>query len=109
MADEADNIVLEHLLHIRRTVDKTERVVDKIENEMVEVKSRITSFEATMGHVMAQIGHLQAQIASQTRRIDSIEAASTTSNAASILCRCPPRNSRVWQPGQRVPFSTHLK
>ena len=66
MAGEPDNIVLEHLRHIRRAVDKNE-------NEMAEVKSRITSFEATMGHVMAQIGHLAAQIASQTRRIDSIE------------------------------------
>ena len=66
MADEPDNIVLEHLRHIRR-------VVDKLEIEMTEVKSRITSFEGTMGHVMAQIGHLQAQVASQTRRIDQIE------------------------------------
>ena len=66
MADEPDNIILEHLRHIRRSVDK-------LETEMVEVKSRITSFEATMGHVMVQIGHLQAQIASQTGRIDRIE------------------------------------
>jgi len=49
MADEPDNLVLEHLRHIRRAVDK-------IEADMTEVKSRITSFEATMGHVMAQIG-----------------------------------------------------
>jgi predicted nucleic acid-binding Zn-ribbon protein len=67
MADEPNNIVLEHLRHIRR-------VVDKLETEVVEVKSRITSFEGTMGHVMAQIGHPQAQIASQTRRIDQIES-----------------------------------
>jgi len=66
MADEPDNIILEHLRHIRR-------VVDKLETENAEVKSRRTSFEATMGHVMAQIGHLQAQIASQTRRIDQID------------------------------------
>jgi prefoldin subunit 5 len=109
MAGEPDNIILEHLRQIRAVIDKIDRRTEKLEAEVIEIKSRITSFEATMGHVMAQIGHLQAQIASQTRRIDSIEAASTTSNAASILCRCPPRNSRVWQPGQRVPFSTHLK
>jgi hypothetical protein len=51
MADETDNIVLEHLRHIRR-------VVDKVQADVTELKSRITSFEATMGHVMAQIGHL---------------------------------------------------
>ena len=65
MADQPDNIVLEHLRHIRRVVDKTE-------TDVTELKSRITSFEATMGH-MAQIGHFQAQIASQTGRIDRIE------------------------------------
>jgi len=52
MADEPENIVLEHLRHIRRTVDK-------LEVDVTELKSRITSFEGTMGHVMAQIGHLQ--------------------------------------------------
>jgi predicted nucleic acid-binding Zn-ribbon protein len=66
MADEPDNIVLEHLRHIRR-------VVDTLEADMAVVKGRITSFEGSMGHVMAQIGHLQAQIASQTGRIDRIE------------------------------------
>jgi predicted nucleic acid-binding Zn-ribbon protein len=66
MAEEADNLVLEHLRHIRR-------VVDTLEADMGVVKSRITAFEGTMGHVMAQIGHPQAQIASQTGRIDRIE------------------------------------
>ena len=66
MAEEPNNLVLEHLRHIRRVVDKTEA-------EMIDVKSRITSFEATMRHVTAQIGHLQSQIASPTGRIDRIE------------------------------------
>jgi len=48
MADEPSNIVLEHLRHIRR-------VVDKVERDVTELKSRVTSFETTMGHVMAQI------------------------------------------------------
>ena len=66
MVNEPDNIVLEHLRHIRR-------VVDRIDIDVTELKSRITSFEGTMGHVLAQIGHLQAQIAGQTGRIDQIE------------------------------------
>jgi hypothetical protein len=40
MADETDNIVLEHI----------RRVVDKVESDVTELKSRITSLEATMGH-----------------------------------------------------------
>ena len=66
MADGPDNLVLEHLPHIRR-------VVDTLEADMAVVKGRVTSFETSMGHVMAQIGHLQAQIASQTGRIDRVE------------------------------------
>ena len=64
MADEPENIVLEHLRHIRR-------VVDILEADMAVVKGRITSFEGSMGHVLAQIGHLP--VASQTGRIDRIE------------------------------------
>jgi hypothetical protein len=59
MAHEPESIVLEHLRHIRR-------VVDKAETDVGELKSRVTSFEPTMGHV-------KAQIASQTGRIDRIE------------------------------------
>jgi hypothetical protein len=39
MPDEPDNIVLEHLRHIRR-------IVDKVETDVTELKSPITSFEA---------------------------------------------------------------
>jgi hypothetical protein len=66
MADQPDNIVLEHLRHIRH-------VVDNLQLDMTMVKDRITGFESTLGHVMAQIGHLQAQVASQTGRIDRVE------------------------------------
>jgi hypothetical protein len=41
MAEKPENIVLEHLRHIRR-------VVDKLEADMTVIKSRITSFETTM-------------------------------------------------------------
>ena len=44
MADQPDNIVLEHLRHIRR-------VVDKLEADVTELKSRVTSFEGTLGYV----------------------------------------------------------
>ena len=66
MADQPENLVLEHLRHIRRAVDT-------MESDMTVVKARITPFESSMGHVMAQLGHLQAQIASQTGRIDRME------------------------------------
>jgi chromosome segregation ATPase len=66
MVDEPDNLILEHLRHMRK-------VLDKLDSDVADLKPRITGFETTMGHVMAQIGHLQAQIASQTGRIDRID------------------------------------
>jgi uncharacterized coiled-coil protein SlyX len=66
MADELDNIILEHLRHIRRAVEK-------LESDVADLKPRILGFETTMGHVMAQIGHLQVQIANQTGRIDRMD------------------------------------
>jgi chromosome segregation ATPase len=66
MADEPDNIVLEHLRHMRK-------VLEKLEAGVADLKPRILGFETTMGHVMAQVGHLQVQIASQTGRIDRID------------------------------------
>jgi chromosome segregation ATPase len=66
MADGPDNIVLEHLRHMRK-------VLDKLESDVADLKPRILGFETTMGHVMGQIGHLQVQIAGQTGRIDRID------------------------------------
>ena len=66
MADAPDNIVLEHLRHMRK-------VLDKLESEVSDLRPRILGFETTMGHVMAQIGHLQVQIASQTGRLDRMD------------------------------------
>jgi hypothetical protein len=43
MADQPDNIIIEHLRHIRRVVDKTE-------TDVTELKSRITSLEVAMEH-----------------------------------------------------------
>src|SRR5437016_13357971 len=50
MAGEPDNIVLEHLRHIRRAVDK-------IENEITDIKSRITSFEGESVMIIDCHGH----------------------------------------------------
>jgi chromosome segregation ATPase len=66
MADEPDNLVLEHLRHMRK-------VLDKLETDVADLKPRILGFETTMGHVMAQMGHLQVQIASQTGRLDRMD------------------------------------
>jgi hypothetical protein len=66
MADEPENLVLDHLRHMRK-------VLDKVESDVADLKPRILGFETTMGHVMAQVGHLQVQIASQTGRLDRMD------------------------------------
>jgi hypothetical protein len=73
MADEPNNLVLEHLRHMRGAIDRLVTKVDKLEADVADLKPRILGFETTMGYVMAQVGHLQVQIASQTARLDRMD------------------------------------
>ncbi|MBX3570133.1 MAG: hypothetical protein KF914_18865 [Rhizobiaceae bacterium] len=66
MAEQADNLVLEHLRHIRRAVDE-------MQTDIVDLKARMTGVEGSLGQITSQIGHLQTQIASQTLRIDRFD------------------------------------
>ncbi len=66
MTEQADNLVLEHLRHIRRAVDETH-------SDIVDLKTRLTGVEGSIGQITSQLGHLQTQIASQTLRIDRMD------------------------------------
>jgi len=66
MADQTDNLVLEHLRHLRRASDDTHM-------DLVGIKMRLTKVEGAIGRVTSQICHLQTQIASRTRKIDRMD------------------------------------
>jgi archaellum component FlaC len=66
MAEEAQNLVLEHLRSIRRTVEGTHA-------ELADVKMRMTTVESSIGQVLSQIGNLQTQLAGQALRMDRID------------------------------------
>jgi archaellum component FlaC len=59
MAEKVENLVLEHLRHIRKAVDE-------MQLDMVDMKARMSSVEGTLGHVMTQL-------AVQSGRMDRIE------------------------------------
>jgi len=61
---EPENIVLEHLRHIRG-------VVDAIRDDMADMKSRMTTLEFTVGNLMAvEASHY----AGQSGRLDRVDA-----------------------------------
>jgi hypothetical protein len=66
MAEEVDNLVLEHLRHIRRGVDD-------LRADVGDLKTRMTTVELSLGQVISQIGHLLTQIAGQTLRLDRFD------------------------------------
>jgi hypothetical protein len=66
MADNVDNLVLEHLRHIRRVVDMTQA-------DIVDLKTRMTTVALSIGQVMSHIGNLQTQFAGQALRMDRID------------------------------------
>ncbi|MGD9740633.1 MAG: hypothetical protein AB7O56_04705 [Bauldia sp.] len=66
MANETDNLVLEHLRHIRKAVDG-------VALDMIDVKARISSIEGTLGHVMTQIGVLNGRVDRIEERLGRVE------------------------------------
>jgi hypothetical protein len=59
MATDADNLILEHLRHIRKAVDE-------LRLDMSDVKARMTAVKVTMGQIVSLI-------ATQSGRMDRID------------------------------------
>ncbi len=66
MAEQVDNLVLEQLRHIRRTVDDTRA-------DLADIKLRVTGLEASQGQMTSIMGHIQTQLAGQSLRMDRID------------------------------------
>jgi chromosome segregation ATPase len=63
----ADNIVLEHLRHIRNAVDG-------LRDDMREVKQRLGLLEDQHANLAMQYANLSAQYANMSNRLDRIDA-----------------------------------
>jgi hypothetical protein len=59
MAKDADNLILEHLRHVRKAVDE-------LRLDMSDVKARMTAVEVTMGQIVSLL-------ATQSGRMDRID------------------------------------
>jgi hypothetical protein len=66
MADEPNNIVLEHLRHIRRAVDR-------IELDLTDVKSRVSSLELVQGQILALMGTMNQRMDRFDERLGRVE------------------------------------
>jgi hypothetical protein len=66
MADEPNNIILEHLRHIRRTVDR-------IELDLTDVKSRVSSLEQVQGQILALLGTMNQRMDRFDERLGRVE------------------------------------
>ncbi len=56
--ENVDNIILEHLRHMREKIDL-------MASDMREVKHRLATVEATQGTILQHTGHLASSIAQQ--------------------------------------------
>ena len=66
MADEPNNIILEHLQHIRRAVDR-------IELDLTDVKSRVSSLEQVQGQILALMGTMNQRMDRFDERLGRVE------------------------------------
>jgi hypothetical protein len=66
MAENVDNLVLEHLGHIRKAVDE-------VRLDMIDMKARMSGVEGTLGHVMTQLAVLSGRADRVEERLGRVE------------------------------------
>ena len=67
MTDSVENLVLEHLRHIRNRIDQVADTVD-------DIKSRLTSLEITTAGIRRDLAHMYGDIVEQHVRVDQLTA-----------------------------------
>ena len=67
MTDSVENLVLEHLRHIRNRIDRVADTVD-------DIKSRLTSLEITTAGIRRDLAHMYGDIVEQHVRVDQLTA-----------------------------------
>jgi hypothetical protein len=64
MAPETENLVLEHLRHIRGAVDRTA-------DDVSELKTRVSRLEMGLAQAQVSLGHIQVALAEHSTRADA--------------------------------------
>jgi len=74
MAEDVDNLVIEHLRHIRKAVDE-------MRLDVIDLKARMSSVEGTLGHIITQLAvlsgrtdRIEERLGRVERRLDLTEA-----------------------------------
>lgn len=63
--ENVDNIILEHLRHMRGKIDQ-------MSEDMRDVKHRLATVESSQGSIMQHVGHLATSIAQQQLSFDRL-------------------------------------
>jgi hypothetical protein len=66
MADQPNNIILGHVRHIRRAVDR-------IELDLTDIKSRVSSVELVRGQILALMGTMNQRMDRFDERLGRVE------------------------------------
>ncbi len=66
MTADTENLILEHLRHIRARIDA-------MSLDIVDVKARLSAMDENLALIRADTAHLHSMYANQGKRIDRIE------------------------------------
>jgi len=72
MAEEPDNIVLEHLRNMRAQLNRIEERVDHLGHDMHDVKTRLTNVEEGMVTLNRRFDRLDVRMDRVERRLDLV-------------------------------------
>jgi hypothetical protein len=65
MTENVDNLILEHLRHIRRAVDE-------LRLDMIDIKARMTAVEVTMVQIVKAAEWIESRVVWDAWSVDSI-------------------------------------
>ncbi len=74
MADEPENLVLEHLRHIRGVVDKTSAKVSDVEQHLIDLRLQTASLVREDALVHAKLAEYEARFEKIERRLGLMDA-----------------------------------
>ena len=66
MAKEPENLIIEHLRHIRKAVDETRL-------DVIDLKARVSGILGTLGHLMTQLAVLSGRTDRIEERLGRVE------------------------------------
>jgi hypothetical protein len=74
MSGEIDNLVLEHLRHIRAGVDLTNQKIGELTFRVSILEGNVASLQAQYAHISARIDRVDGRLENIERRLGLVDA-----------------------------------